>query len=109
MTKQQKAEMEHGLEAADRLAYLASDFPHSRLLENQALYRSVLEKNCPKQGLSLSVCSVFNHDFTLSFFVGEKNKGMSCAISTEPDMVTLKRNYLITVKKCATIYTLRLC
>jgi hypothetical protein len=69
MSKQQKAEMEHGLEAAgllDRpveekenlvakqLAYLASDFPHSRLLENQALYRSVLEKNCPKQGLSLS-------------------------------------------------------
>jgi hypothetical protein len=96
MSKQQKAEMEHGLEAAgllDRpveekenlvakqLAYLASDFPHSRLLENQALYRSVLEKNCPKQGLSLS----------------------------EPDMVTLKRNYLITVKKCATIYTIRLC
>jgi hypothetical protein len=31
---------------AKQLAYLASDFPHNRLLENQASYIKCVRKNC---------------------------------------------------------------
>jgi hypothetical protein len=40
---------------AKQFASLASDSPHSRLLEKQAFYGSVLGKSYPKQGLTMRI------------------------------------------------------